>query len=380
MKTIYTDRSRYVDGLNCSRLRYLGYEHNGRGITPMARPSYFEVGTTVHEVLERLIVNPVKETATRIAQELIWSFMDKAEQFSWPEEGPPLDLSAKEQATWIEAVMWAWLEVRVPAILDEYEIVAIEKELEYSLGYVHEMVHAKSLGYYSTDVVWLSRPDIILRRKSDKLLYVMDLKTMKQARIGDLDRNLAHSVLVQGQMAAVEHCYGEPVGGFLLEGILKGAPRMDNRLGYKRYYSPLTWAYTSGVEDGLVSAKTSHDNYRLGPPVLLSDLSSISIEQYVNDLPREVKAAQFVQPEPIGVNPLMVERWRRYVLTEEQSRIETIEATATMNTDHCYKYTNSYPCQFVSACFDEAVRDDPVGSGLYTKRIPNHETELLIGG
>lgn len=415
---IYVDRSRYLDGQNCQRLRALTYEtSNGpgqpRGWVPSKRRHYYEVGTTLHEALEKVIqgADPVVEA------ERIWSFTENPESLDWGqgESSLPPDLKAREAATWIEAAMWCFVIERLPYLKREFEVVAVERELEMPLGELPcnarhfeyglsnvalpEIVYCIPEDAYTSSpdgelrrcplcagtgkrqVIWLSRPDLILRRRSDRSLFVMDFKSSGfKEDAASIDLTLQHKVLVYAQIAAVEHAMGEPVTGYLYEGFYKGQNREDKRLGFKRRYSPLAWAYCS-PSDGLSRASIDAENWRLGTARLLKDLPGWSIRDYVTEvLTEEQRQGQLMySAESIGANPAQVERWKKQVLAEEakwqawQSAGADLDALP-QNDDHCMRYRGE-PCSYLSACWDEAVRVDPVGSGKFCARTPNHPQE-----
>lgn len=372
-KPIYVDRSRYLDGQNCQRLRALTYEtSNGpgqpRGWVPAKRKHYYEVGSTLHEALEAVAQGSDPE----VVAARVWAFTENMDALDWGngESSLPPDLKAREAATWIEAAMWCWVIERLPWITKEFEIVSVEQELQMPLGMVGDK-----------PVIWLSRPDMILRRRSDRSLFVMDFKSSGfKEDASSIDLTLQHKVLVYAQIAAVEHALGEPVTGYLYEGFYKGQNREEKRLGFKRRYSPLAWAYSS-PGDGLSKVAVDAENWRLGTARLLKDLTGWTIKDYVAEcLTSEQRQGQLMySAESIGANPAQVERWKKQVLAEEAKWQAWHAAGANLdstpqNDDHCMRYRGE-PCSYLSACCDESTRVDPVGSGKYCARTPNHPQE-----
>ncbi len=422
---IYVDRSRYLDGQNCKHLRALTYETpngplpcsnnycknmakilkdadpnchicNGaglveqpRGWVPAKRRHYYEVGSTLHNALEACALGKDPQ----VEAEHIWAFTENLDALDWGsgESNLPPDLKAREAAAWIEAAMWVWVLERLPWLKKEFEVVAVEQELQMPLGVLlcrHygdvdmpripiENCHL-CVGTGDRPVVWMSRPDMILRRRSDSALFVMDFKSSGfKEDAASIDLTLQHKVLVYAQIAAVEHAYGEPVTGYLYEGFYKGQNREDKRLGFKRRYSPLAWAYCS-PSDGLSRASVDAENWRLGTARLIKDLPGWTIKDYVAEVltPEQRQGQLMYSAESIGANPAQVERWKKQVLTEEAQWQAWHAAGADLeslpqNDDHCMRYRGE-PCSYLSACWDEAVRQDPVGSGKYQARTTNH--------
>jgi hypothetical protein len=114
---------------------------------------------------------------------------------------------------------------------------------------------------------------------------------------------------------------------------------------------------------------------------LLKDLPGWTIESYVKDLlTAEQRQGQLMySAESIGANPMHVERWKKQVLFEEAQWQAWHAAGADLdalpqNDDHCMRYRGE-PCSMLAACWDEATRHDPIASGKYTARTPNHTPE-----
>lgn len=111
-----------------------------------------------------------------------------------------------EQSALLEAFGWAYQRVRVPRIVEEYEILGIEQE-EYTL--------------LSGDVGLQSRCDVVLRRRSDQRLFIYNLKTS-----GNPDKRWHDQFEVDSQLMtetlAVERRLGERVYGVVIDGFDKG--------------------------------------------------------------------------------------------------------------------------------------------------------------
>ena len=393
-KPIYTSRSQYLAGLDCQHLRALNYHADGgggwegRGLQVAKEPSYFRLGTTFHEAIEAVAtgVDPYE------VQSQIWEFESLADQLDFGHSGD-IDpkIGAREGACFIESVVWLFLDIMLPRLLEEYTIERVEHEINVplkplscvhcQLKFSHERVQWDKeceycVGTGERPLIWQSKPDMVLRRKRDKALFCVDLKSsgLKHSP-ADLERQFQHSTLVQAQLAAIEHEFKEPCIGFIYLGVYKGyrERKVNKTLGYKRQVSPLVYAYcATAVDDGLSKPVTSHDNWRTGPPKLLADLPHISIRDYVLGLPEEVKQAQFMMTDsPIGLDPHMVQQWREEVWREEQRWIKPT-APFPSNTNHCFRYGVNRSCSYLACCYTPAVKRDPLGSGLFIPRIPHH--------
>lgn len=112
----------------------------------------------------------------------------------------------QEQSALLEAFGWAYQRVRVPKLLEEYEILSTEQE-EISL--------------LSGDVGLQGRCDAVLRRKTDQRVFVYNLKTS-----GNPDKRWHDQFEVDSQLMtetlAVERRLGERVYGVVVDGFDKG--------------------------------------------------------------------------------------------------------------------------------------------------------------
>lgn len=104
--------------------------------------------------------------------------------------------------------------------------------------------------------------------------------------------------------------------------------------------------------------------------------------------PRHLNPFEAIFPEslPISRRADEIESWRRQIVSQE-SRVrqrakaveeahgdeEVLDREFPQHTQNCYSYNS--PCQFFDACFKPAVHADPLGSGLYMPRVPNHPSE-----
>lgn len=111
-----------------------------------------------------------------------------------------------EQSALLEAFGWAYQRVRVPHLIEEYEILGIEQE-EYTL--------------LSGDVGLQSRCDAVLRRRADQRLFIYNLKTIAYPDKRWHDQFEVDSQLMT-ETLAVERRLGERVYGVVIDGFDKG--------------------------------------------------------------------------------------------------------------------------------------------------------------
>jgi hypothetical protein len=92
-----------------------------------------------------------------------------------------------EQSVLIEGLIWAWALFRLPQILQEYLIVAVEEEEEYVIGCTCGL--GEGLGAFSDHALRAcggiglqSRPDLLLERRIDHAYCYTELKTSSTAK------------------------------------------------------------------------------------------------------------------------------------------------------------------------------------------------------
>jgi hypothetical protein len=70
----------------------------------------------------------------------------------------------------VTALVYAWVRVRLPALLAEGDILAVEREMDVDFAVGDDVVRL------------MTRPDIVWRRKSDASVFIRNLKTVREPR------------------------------------------------------------------------------------------------------------------------------------------------------------------------------------------------------
>lgn len=297
-----------------------------------------------------------------------------------------------EQSALLEAFGWAYQRVRVPRLIEEYEIIGIEQE-EYTL--------------LSGDVGLQSRCDAVLRRRADQRLFIYNLKTS-----GNPDKRWHDQFEVDSQLMtetlAVERRLGERVYGVVIDGFDKGVRvEMDfNTLkerpkdGSEKWYGqrsrliygykcedipgrPTLYDYEGTTRKGWGKFAVFEENFQVEAKSAEEWGKRYTPVQYwVNWLPIEQVEGAFITLPAITRSDRAVESAVRQVVAVErrirQSRnlldegplpVTTLDEEFPQNFRACV-----YPtaCPFKSMCFDDSVAADPLGSGIYTPRKANH--------
>lgn len=302
------------------------------------------------------------------------------------------DFLVAEQLCLLEGLVRAWNAVRLPALRREYDVVDVEKEIAWDV---------------TPDIRLMVRMDAVLRRKVDGLLFVKDYKTVS-AIYDDFGKKFEHDSQLLCYTLAAEAIYGEPIGGLLMEGVIKGK-RAKDRASYSPYrdeiiqQSALCYAFKSPTKDGFPLYERSWSRGAEKIPVwempggierwLATEWSPLDMQEL------------FVTP--LAIKPMRrdLERWQRQTIAQEL-RIQqdvaeaeglfnalltctdddetaekiwdqyqrVLDSLFPQNHNHCFRYFG-YPCAMERLCFTEAVENDPLNSGFYETRIPHHPTE-----
>ena len=247
MKTVWTDRSRTEQYQRCPRLRFLEY-HEGpdhMGIQPSRKPLALCVGGSVHVGLEHLLLGMDEDAAVLAAIADFSQFksalaLDLAEStaMATPVEGFDAQVAAQarelgldesdpqvaelfarqrnaaaefdawlyaEQSALVEGLVRAYARRRLPVLLAEFEVLEVEREGQWLLS--HRADDPDAGCYEGYDLYFMSRPDALLRSRTDNSLYLLSFKTaatwdVRKARDAEHDmQGLSEGVEVERRLS-----------------------------------------------------------------------------------------------------------------------------------------------------------------------------------
>ena len=260
---IFTDRSRILAEQRCRRFRFLQYHESGTGIVPRRTPLALGVGSAVHAGLAELLretqaiisaspisafdwmadASRVEESAVRAAladlsRHAAGLELDASEQAGLVGQTPEAKQLAEqmiaqarelgmaeadiagitagvdpavarseferylyaEQSALVEAMIRAYARRRLRPLLEEFEVLEVEREGEWKLsewgdlGFECEDCHNTQrnnnarcmdcggtslipISYGTTELWFMSRPDALLRHRQTNELYLLSYKT-----------------------------------------------------------------------------------------------------------------------------------------------------------------------------------------------------------
>lgn len=580
MKTVRVDRSRVEAFQRCNRLRWLEYHQSGTGIVSAKKPLPLAVGGSVHEGLAHLLrlgqqawdsaggwdmipaefLQQVEDGAANIALAdfalhrgtLALDTTELAGQqagITTPDDALRQDLAASvglsvddaglaglmrqagqgaaqfdeylwaEQSALVEAMVRAYSRRRLRPLLEQYEVLEVEREGEWELARWHDYEdedfgHAFGDTYIKPDdeneayyykcgrcgyelmedstpdehcpegptlrvLKFMSRPDALLRDRTDNSLYILSFKTaaswdIRKARDAQHDMQglsegveverrlgewwgLAHSTspvdLPKGENKSMWewlHALPAPprILGIRYEYMLKSYRGKDRDLSAKvgfeawtqrshlirqyvahsvpkskgesaYHHGDVCWSWEWLKPDGTES-KLAWQNWSSRPVwdqpggvkgwIDALDSSAMQMSQYDSTVgmePREMGWAGLAQAlgttkdhplDSVFIPPIIQYRnedesrdWLEQIESQECEVAEHVaEVDAATDDGERRSLLNrhfrqsrracSYPteCAYVSYCWGgEDLRRDPIGSGRYAHRVPNHPMELV---
>src|SRR5262245_49312337 len=133
-----------------------------------------------------------------------------------------------EQMAIVEALVRTWYATRYAQFVEKYEVLAVEREYSVELA---------------PGLVWMSRPDLVVRRKADGALFIINMKTTKRADERWMDQ-WPLDMQTLSEVVAVEHAMQSKLSGVIILGLLKGE-KAEYPKGSGQWYhnSPLIWAW-----------------------------------------------------------------------------------------------------------------------------------------
>jgi hypothetical protein len=271
-KRIYVDRSRYEQYGRCPRSRYLQYSFGGVGIESSRKPLPLAVGGSVHKGLATLLREGqaaidkwgsvaaiqrdtwmnIEEAAVRDAVADFREYqnaLDLGDELKLPEGFARTEVDEylfQEQSALVEAMIRAYSRRRLLPLLEQFEVLEVEREGEWMLsqwtGGVCECGHYRSdhlvsmmrmtsamavaklvkIGLPTTcslcacqdyesnvrELWFMSRPDALLRERESNQLYLESFKTAASWDIRKA-RDAEHDMQGMSEGIEIERRLGE---------------------------------------------------------------------------------------------------------------------------------------------------------------------------
>lgn len=400
-KFIYlTDRSRIDTREECERKRFLQYDFdvNGEllGYQRTAASLPLLNGTEIHEAHAKLIAMAAGfEGYTHYSLDLIVEEMRERYTKQATERGvhghADIEFLISEQSNLLEAMLRTFERTILPALLEEYEVITVEKPMDWEMA---------------PGLVQKLRFDVVMRRRGDGQLVILDWKSMKYAS-NDWGQLIERSTQTYLYTEAASELFGEPVE-MAYVGMVKGAWQKETAksspmFGQKIQKSPYLYAYKLTGQDGSVY-QTEYTSRKGYVKTRVSD--DMPVKKWVDWLfanEPSVVAEMFTFNPPFA--PPLADRTRRreLIIREELEHVENIKrywemkheadrtgneilartaqdyldfVAAPMRENSCYKYGQDNACPMVGICFNAGAMENLETDTMYEPRVPHHSTEL----
>ncbi len=382
---IYTSRSQYVDGMDCQTKRYYRYHVNKSGIVgnKLALPLW--TGTVVHKGLEilfkeasRLSRMPSRDEIRPFLDEAIGSLVLEASKGFNSEEDDdgniyiPQDFTLQEQLALAKGLIWGYYRAILPKILEEYEVIRIEEEFPIDI---------KGLDTTGdlVDIHFQTRPDLILRRKADGRLFLVDYKTSGWK----VSKSTVNEYRVSPQMSsyclAAERNLGEKISGYFIHSLLKGGRKAFTKKGQNptqvRQYSSFCYAKINPANPPLQEASYDLGGYWYDKrPVW----ESYDAEEWVYMLSEQELYEHFTIIGPYDSSEFLGNQFLKSLEGEELEWDRKLQLLAS-GVDQDKIISRSYKCfDFGSQCsyYDICFLGSSPDGDKWTQRVPHHKSEL----
>ncbi len=443
MPPIWTsDRSRYQSGMNCARKRFWGYHFNradrlelgGPGLEPFKRSAPLATGSAIHAGLARLLEGAGLKEAVA----------DALKSYDQELAGRQLDLQEGEDAVWVAreqrmltmAMVMAYERAALPGLLEEYEVLEVEGEESWRpapdswmvfMARLDALLLQKATGdfvvqSFKSAASWGKQQDDQNRHDFQGISEGMACEA--RLREGWKRTHLGQSY--DSGTPRLEHVLAElpdppKVMGIRMEFLLKGrrtewpegsgrwispSPliygyRLKNPVGAQRFAWRQNWTDADGKGHRL--DYRTWERFAVWEEVEFGPNPEARVQHWIQMLGEGLQAeegagdalgSQFVLPEVYFRDGAQSESWRRQMLAEEVrvaqrpfavsggglgGFVQMLDESWPMNRSRCDDYGR--PCEFASLCHGgvEQMRD-PIGSGDFKWREPNHPQESDLSG
>jgi len=328
-------------------MRYWLTEHEGTGVVPATPHHALSFGLVVHDGLYWL----GKEG------------LDKAIDVAVNHEEYARLSDNRQQAAL--GLLYGFATRVWPDWMEQYDVVALEQELEFE----------------EDGVLFMCRPDVLLRSKSDGTLWYPDFKTFARWS----NRKWNYALQQQLSLLAIERSVGEKIAGAWIQGLYKGTERSGN------LYHPLVNAYRRPENPGVSPAVYSPGRKAGFERFNIASAYPGGQEAWARQLGQEEIAKCFPRTVPFFRNERMLNAFLAQ-RTQREAQIKVVsknirsgsydEQRVELNSyfpQHFAECETAYSsCPYLDACWVPSVNSDPVGSGLFVPRTPHHEAEVEI--
>jgi hypothetical protein len=421
VEMIVTDRSRYKTYFQCPMERFLEYHFTGTGIVKKGTTVPLATGSHGHKAVELILRDHivtgsipteslVRDATNQVSEDYFTEvaeagFMDQADT-------ERAEFILNEQTTLITGLITAWSQHVLPNFLDNFKVLAVEKEMECILACTCGL---EGVGDYPVHVergcegiILMTRPDIVARKYETNVLAYVEIKTGSRIDEYSFEGDVQFAFGASG----VAGHFGEPLEESYVHALIKGSrPKQYNSATGKfdlppKQQSTLCYAY---VRPGSPPMLKQDIKYRKGKGVTAAYKKTPVWEIEFNDKPEDKTALEHyiaLMPDeeleshvnvfgPFPFPAYQVEETMLDLVNVEKKNHEIFCYIDDIINDkglghesvqeelreyvprswNCRRYGTAI-CGYYPICMRRNGWDDPLGGVLdYIRRVPNHPLE-----
>lgn len=355
-------RSHHEAWFECPRMRFLNYHYGGTGIVAKGNDTALVGGSYTHALLEAALRAPLNSATDTINSVPVPEGLEESDKHLF------------------QSLFVAWRRVRLPVLLTQYDIFAVEQEVEVPLD------------RYPYSPILMNRIDGILRDKDTGALVPLEFKTTSVNR-ADYYAAFAYDTQIQSHLFCLSRLYpSDTISSYVqMEFLYKGYQREGWSTSPLStcYLNPNTQAISTKWGYGLTKTRVI-DLAASGLPLAANkpDWMPTSVWWTAHVLDHSECADQLAWME-IQRNEALLEVWLRQT-SEIESFIGERLSHCGMDTfparlnRHCFANRYNRKCPYLPICYgqidlpsDEALDSAPSDqTQLYVRREPHHPGEF----
>lgn len=220
-------------------------------------------------------------------------------------------------------------------------------------------------------------PDRVLQHRQGGYLVYREYKTTKTAGSAWIN-HWPTDIQIHLGIKAIEEELGTRVAYGQVMGLMKGYEQGG------RLHHPYVWGWYNRAKD-LWTANYDQARSKDWEPMPVWEYPG-GVVEWVQRAGEEVALAQFPHSAPVMLNEKMLDD---YVTTRTAREREIAEVKEECRTDWTKRVIYFEPrtrncrpafgdaCPYLACCWNAAVQEAPLASGLYEERTPHHDVELI---
>jgi hypothetical protein len=324
-----------------------GNEWEGRGLAKSETNIYYFLGQALHDGLAAIAAGvDIEELANAARIQVTSGLLPGDDEYCSPAE----TAYAHEQAALVEGLLRGFHKVVWPRILEQYDVVHVEKALVYRHN---EQGKPDPNGRF----VFMSKPDLIVRSKLDGTLWYLEYKSTSSQR-EEWVNSWESAVQLHSGVRAIEQTLGEPATGVIVQGLYKGYASSGKQ------NSPFCYGYFKPGDPPFTRDRWSY-TYVQGMKKYPIWEKPGGVKAWVESMPEALLAEQFPQVPPIFINESLVDAffYQRAIREQQISNASLLiqgdsevfrdirlADAFPQRFDKCQPSFGS-PCQFKRLCF-----------------------------